>query len=82
MHENRIRVGLFLVTHPKRELEYKELAAKGNDRLLPSNWNSEMAPRSFIDLISDGHTNRVFMKWLSQWKPTLFHVHHLSPSHL
>ena len=73
---------MFDGTHTKRELEYKELASKGNDRLLPSNWNSEMTPHSFMDLISDGQTNRIFMKWLSQWKPTLFHVHHLSSSHM
>ena len=62
-------------------MEAKEQLRK-NGQLLPPDWSSQFTPHSFIDLISDGQTNRVFMKWLSQWKPSLFHVPSPPPPHV
>lgn len=63
----------FLV-YPKREQINKEIHTKGKERRRLIDWGDRFQPRSFIHLLSDGFTNRVFMKWLTQWKPLLFHV--------
>ena len=59
--------------HQREQLK-KEISVKGKERKRLIDWGNHFQPRTFIDLISDGLANRVFMKWLAQWKPLLFHV--------
>ena len=59
--------------HQREQLK-KEISAKGKERKRLIDWGNHFQPRTFIDLLSDGLANRVFMKWLAQWKPLLFHV--------
>lgn len=80
VREARARVFLsFSSTNPQRELLKKEISSKGKERKRLIDWGDHFQPRSFIDLLSDGLANRVFMKWLTQWKPLLFHVALLFP---
>ncbi|CBK19672.2 LOW QUALITY PROTEIN: uncharacterized protein [Blastocystis hominis] len=58
----------------RREQLKKEISSKGKERKRLIDWGDHFQPRSFIDLLSDGLANRVFMKWLTQWKPLLFHT--------
>ena len=74
VREARARVFLFSILHMQREQLKKEISSKGKERKRLIDWGDHFQPRSFIDLLSDGLANRVFMKWLTQWKPLLFHV--------
>ena len=64
----------FVLPYFQREQLKKEIISKGKERKCLIDWGNHFQPHSFIHLLSDGLTNRVFMKWLTQWKPLLFHV--------
>lgn len=58
----------------QKELIQKEIEETSSTRNAQVNWEQTFKPQSFIHLLSDEYCNRIFMKWLSQWKPMLFHV--------
>lgn len=82
VRENAIRVLLLLHFKRQKENIRRELEDYSSKRCQQANWESSFQPRSFIHLLSDEYCNRVFMKWLSQWKPMLFHVSVLFFFHL
>ena len=58
----------------QKEQRKKDFYENAENRSRMVNWGDRYTPKNFMTLISDEQTNRIFLKWVSQWKPLLFQV--------
>ncbi|KAK8805971.1 hypothetical protein WA171_007057 [Blastocystis sp. BT1] len=56
----------------RKEERESHLEEEGGKRSALLNWGTKYEPTSFLNLLSDEHCNRIFLTWLTQWKPLLF----------